>query len=275
MASKRRVSGKTVRTVAKQRKIQSEVEATEKKKSSAKKEKKPVQTGARKYPGVPLPAQHQAKPGIEADIEPRPMFNNPEYRGSGKLEDMVALITGADSGIGRSVAVLFAREGADVAIVYLAADEDAEETRRIIEEEENGRCILIKGDVTDARFCQDAVDRTVEEFGQLDILINNAAFQEHTESLEDLTDEHLDLTFRTNVYGSFYMTRAALPHLRTGSSIINTTSETGIFGEPSLLDYSATKGALNAFTKALATNLAEAERGSDGAHPSFLYGEKA
>jgi len=257
MASKRRVSGKTVRTVAKQRKIQSEVEATEKKKSSAKKEKKPVQTGARKYPGVPLPAQHQAKPGIEADIEPRPMFNNPEYRGSGKLEDMVALITGADSGIGRSVAVLFAREGADVAIVYLAADEDAEETRRIIEEEENGRCILIKGDVTDARFCQDAVDRTVEEFGQLDILINNAAFQEHTESLEDLTDEHLDLTFRTNVYGSFYMTRAALPHLRTGSSIINTTSETGIFGEPSLLDYSATKGALNAFTKALATNLAD------------------
>jgi NAD(P)-dependent dehydrogenase (short-subunit alcohol dehydrogenase family) len=257
MASKRQVSGKTVRTVEKQRKIQAEVDRADKKQSGGKKQKKPVQTGARKYPGVPMPAQHHAKPGMESRIEPRPMFNNPEYRGSGKLQDMVALITGADSGIGRSVAVLFAREGADVAINYLAADEDAEETRRIIEEEEGGRCILIKGDVSDASFCQQAVERTVDEFGQLDILVNNAAFQEHTEELEDLTEEHFDLTFKTNVYGAFHMTKAALPHLRTGSSIINTTSETGIFGEPSLLDYSATKGALNAFTKALATNLAD------------------
>ena len=252
-----RTSGKTVRAIDKQRKIQSAVDRKDARKSPHKKSKNGIQTGARTYPANPLPAQHQKKPGLESEIRPRPMFDNPLYRGSGKLEGMVALITGGDSGIGRSVAVLFARESADVAIVYLEADSDAEETRRIIEEEEKRRCILIRGDVGDAQFCRDAVEQTVAELGQLDILVNNAAFQEHTESLEDLTDEHFDLTFKTNVYGTFYMTRAALPHLRNGSSIINTTSETGIFGEPSLLDYSATKGALNAFTKALATNLAD------------------
>jgi len=170
---------------------------------------------------------------------------------------MVALITGGDSGIGRSVAVHFAREGADVAIVYLEADSDAEETRRIIEDEEGRRCILIRGDISDASFCEEAVERTVDELGKLDVLVNNAAFQEHTDDIAELTEEHFDLTFKTNVYGTFHMTKAALPHLGRGSSIINTTSETGIFGEPSLLDYSATKGALNAFTKALATNVAE------------------
>ena len=209
MASRRRVSGKTVRTVENQRKIQAEVDRDDKRQRGGKKQKKPVQTGARRYPGVPMPAQHHRKPGIESDIEPRPMFNNPEYRGSSKLEHIVALITGADSGIGRAVAVLLAREGADVAIVYLTADSDAEETKRVIEEEEGGRCILLRGDVTDPAFCRKAVDRTVDAFGQLDILVNNAAFQEHTESLEDLTDEHFDLTFRTNVYGTFFMTKAA------------------------------------------------------------------
>jgi NAD(P)-dependent dehydrogenase (short-subunit alcohol dehydrogenase family) len=256
MATKRQVSGRTV-GIARQRKVQSEVERAESKKGEEKKKKKPVQTGARRYPGNPLPEQHQAKPGIESEIEPRPMFRNPAYRGSGKLQEMVALITGGDSGIGRAVAVLFAREGAAVAINYLAADRDAEETRRVIEEEEGASCLLIKGDVSDSAFCKTAVERTVAKFGRLDILVNNAAFQEHTESLEELTDEHFDLTFKTNVYGAFYLAKAALPHLKEGSSIINTTSETGIFGEPSLLDYSSTKGALNAFTKALATNLAD------------------
>jgi NAD(P)-dependent dehydrogenase (short-subunit alcohol dehydrogenase family) len=258
---KRRVSGRIVTAsptaIGKQRKIQREVDRAEGKKAPQKKAKGGVQTGARTYPANPMPKQHQAKPGRESEIEPRPMFENPAYRGSGKLEEMAALITGGDSGIGRAVAVLFAREGADVAIVYLDSDTDALETQRFIQENEGRQCILIKGDVSDRTFCEAAVEKTVETFGRLDILVNNAAFQEHTESIDELTDEHFDLTFKTNVYGSFYMTRAALPHLREGCSIINTTSETGIFGEPSLLDYSATKGALNAFTKALATNLAE------------------
>lgn len=244
-------------TLDKQREIQAEVDRKEETQQGKSKEKKPVQTGTHDYPANPLPAQHLKKPGLESAVEPRPMFRNPDYRGSGKLQDKVALITGADSGIGRAVAVLFAREGADVAIVYLAADSDAEETKEIIEQEEKRRCLLIKGDVTSSAFCKSAVQQTVERFGKLDILVNNAAFQEHTESLEDLTEEHFDLTFKTNVYGAFHMTKAALPHLGKGSVILNTTSETGIFGEPSLLDYSSTKGALNAFTKALATNLIE------------------
>jgi NAD(P)-dependent dehydrogenase (short-subunit alcohol dehydrogenase family) len=257
MATKRRVSGRTVSAIDRQRKVQAEVDRREKPKKAKSRKKAPPQTGVRKYPTNPMPAQHHAKPGIESEVTPRPMFDNPAYRGSGKLEGMVALITGADSGIGRSVAVLFAREGADVAIVYLDADSDADETRRIIEDEEGRRCIVIKGDVADSSFCSEAVEETVSQLGGLHVLVNNAAFQEHSDSIEDLTEEHFDLTFKTNVYGTFYMTKAALPHLRPGCSIINTTSETGIFGEPSLLDYSSTKGALNAFTKALATNLAD------------------
>ncbi|MBV8520285.1 MAG: SDR family oxidoreductase [Acidobacteria bacterium] len=250
---------KTAATVARQRKVQREVDAAEKKKSSSKKKKseKPVQAGSRKHHENPLPKQHQVKPGIEAELDPAPQFRNPDYRGSGKLEDKVALITGGDSGIGRAVAVLFAREGADVAIVYLDVEQrDADETRRVIEEDEGRRCLLIPGDVKDAEFCREAVARTVDELGGLDILVNNAAFQEHSESLEDITEEHFDLTFRTNIYGYFHMVKAALPHLGEGSAIINTGSETGIFGQPILLDYSATKGAIHAFTKSLATNLA-------------------
>jgi NAD(P)-dependent dehydrogenase (short-subunit alcohol dehydrogenase family) len=246
----------TTKTVAKARRIQRRIDASEKGKSK-KKSDKAVQVGARKHHENPLPKQHQAKPGIEAKLTPRPQFRNPDYRGSGKLEGKVALITGGDSGIGRAVAVHFAREGADVAIVYLDVEQvDAEETRRVIENEEKRRCLLIPGDVKDAAFCEKAVEQTVEEFGGLDILVNNAAFQEHAESIEDITDEHLDLTFKTNIYGYFHMARAALPHLGEGSAIINTGSETGIFGQPILLDYSSTKGAIHAFTKSLATNLA-------------------
>jgi NAD(P)-dependent dehydrogenase (short-subunit alcohol dehydrogenase family) len=247
---------KTTALVAKQRKVQREIDA-KKPASKKKKSDKAVHAGSRRHHENPFPKQHQAKPGIEAELRPRPQFRNPDYRGSGKLEGKVALITGGDSGIGRAVAVLFAREGADVAIVYLDVEQrDADETRRVVESEEGRRCLLIPGDVKDARFCRAAVERAVRELGGLDVLVNNAAFQEHAESLEDITEEHLDLTFRTNIYGYFHMAKAALPHLGEGSAIINCGSETGIFGQPILLDYSSTKGAIHAFTKALATNLA-------------------
>ena len=238
------------------RKLQREAEDKRPRPESAESKKQPVQAGARRQPEPPLPKQHLAKPGTEAELEPRPRYQAPDYRGSGKLEGMVALITGGDSGIGRAVAVLYAREGADIAIVYLSEHGDAEETRRAVEDE-GRRAILIPGDVTDSGFCLDAVDRTVEEFGRLDVLVNNAAFQEHVPSLEDLTDEQLDRTFRTNIFGYFYMARAALPHLGEGGSIVNTGSVTGMQGSKELLDYSSTKGAIHAFTKSLAQNVLE------------------
>jgi NAD(P)-dependent dehydrogenase (short-subunit alcohol dehydrogenase family) len=244
-------------TAARQRKVQREIDAADRKKKSGGSEtkKSPVQAGSRKQPEK-LSRTHLTKPGLEVDLEPRPQYLAPQYQGSGKLQDMVAIITGGDSGIGRAVAVLYAREGADVAIVYLNEHVDAEETRQAVESE-GRRCLLIPGDVKDPQFCIDAVEQTVEELGKLDILVNNAAFQEHADSLEDLTEEHLDLTMRTNIYGYFHMIKAALPHLRNGSSIINMGSETGLFGQPVLLDYSATKGAIHALTKALATNLVD------------------
>lgn len=214
-----------------------------------------VQTGVQQ-PETPMPAQHLAKPGIEAQMELKPRFMAEQYKGSGKLEGMSAIVTGADSGIGRAVAVLFAREGADVAVLYLNEHDDAEETRRCIEAE-GRRCITISGDVKDAAFCNDAVSKVVAEFGKLDVLVNNAAFQEHADSLLDITDERLDETFRTNIYGYFHMARAALPHLKQGSSIINTGSVTGLKGSKKLLDYSSTKGAIHAFTMSLASNVIE------------------
>jgi NAD(P)-dependent dehydrogenase (short-subunit alcohol dehydrogenase family) len=195
-----------------------------------------------------------AKPGTEAELELKPKFMAPHYEGSNKLKGKTALITGADSGIGRAVAVLFAREGADVAIVYLESHEDARETKRCVEAE-GTRCLLIPGDVKDAAFCVSAVEKTVSEFAGLDVLVNNAAFQEHAESIEDLSDERLDETFRTNVFGYFHMAKAAVPHLKKGAAIINTGSVTGLEGSKQLLDYSATKGAIHAFTKSLAQNL--------------------
>jgi NAD(P)-dependent dehydrogenase (short-subunit alcohol dehydrogenase family) len=237
------------------RKLQAQAESRRKNKP-AKNRDGAVQAGARRYPDTPLPKQHLRKPGLESELEPRPMYRAPEYRGSGKLEDKVALITGADSGIGRAVAVLYAREGADVAIVYLSEEEDAEETRKAVEAE-GRRALLLPGDVTDASFCRRAVGATIREFGRLDILVNNAAFQEHVDSLEDLSEEQLDRTFKTNIYGYFYMAKAALPHLGEGSAIVNSGSVTGIEGSKNLLDYSATKGAIHAFTKSLAQNLLE------------------
>ncbi len=201
-----------------------------------------------------LPPQHLAKPGLESELDPRPQFIAPTYAGSGKLKGMTALITGGDSGIGRAVAVLFAREGADVAIVYLSEDSDAEETKDYVEAE-GRRCLLIRGDVTEPTFCREAVEQTVEQFGKLSVLVNNAAFQEHAASIEEISDDHFDLTLRTNLYGYFHMAKAASPHLGSGDSIINTGSETGLFGNDRLLDYSMTKGGIHAFTKALAANL--------------------
>jgi NAD(P)-dependent dehydrogenase (short-subunit alcohol dehydrogenase family) len=209
------------------------------------------------HPKPPFPRQHQPKPGIESKIRPRPEYKAPEYRGADKLKDCAALITGGDSGIGRAVAVLFAREGADVAIVYLPVEESDAQTTRTAVEAEGRRALLIPGDVQQSEFCAEAVERTVEAFGRLDIVVNNAAYQQHQESIEDITDEQLDRTFRTNIYGYFFMTRAALPHLKAGAAIINTGSITGLEGSKQLLDYSATKGAIHAFTKSLAQNLVE------------------
>jgi NAD(P)-dependent dehydrogenase (short-subunit alcohol dehydrogenase family) len=241
-------------TVARQRAIQRETDRRDASNPSSKPKKHAVQAGPRKEPENPLPAQHLVKPGREADLRPAPRFEAEDYRGSGKLEDCVALVTGGDSGIGRAVAVLFAREGADVAIVYLSEREDAEATAEHVRNE--GReCLLIEGDVKDAAFCRDAVAKTVRKLGKLDVLVNNAAFQEHADSIEELSDEQFDLTMRTNIYGYFNMAKAAVPHLPQGGSIINTGSETGIFGAQALLDYSATKGAIHAFTKSLASNL--------------------
>jgi NAD(P)-dependent dehydrogenase (short-subunit alcohol dehydrogenase family) len=190
-------------------------------------------------------------------MEPRPRYKAPLYKGSDKLLDKVALITGGDSGIGRSVAVLYAREGADVALVFLPEEkQDAEETAQAIEKE-GRRCILVPGDVSDPDFCREAVEQTVDELGKLDILVNNAAFQQHQESLEDLSEEQWEKTFRTNIFGYFYMAKAALPHLKEGSAIVNTGSITGLQGNQNLLDYASTKGAIHAFTKSLAQNLVE------------------
>ncbi|HZT72969.1 MAG TPA: SDR family oxidoreductase [Terriglobales bacterium] len=213
------------------------------------------QMGAR--PAPPFPEQQQEKPGLESRMRPRPQYLAPEYRAAGKLEGRTALITGGDSGIGRAVAVLFAREGADVAIVYTPPEQaDAEETERAVAAA-GRRALLLPGDVKDFEFCRRAVTRTVREFGRLDILVNNAAFQEHQPDLERLSEEQWDETFRTNIYGYFHMAKAALPHLPRGAAIINTGSITGLEGSARLLDYAATKGAIHAFTKSLAQNLVE------------------
>jgi NAD(P)-dependent dehydrogenase (short-subunit alcohol dehydrogenase family) len=212
-----------------------------------------VQAGAREQPSD-FPPQHLEKPGRESDLVPAPRFMAPDYLGSEKLKGRVALITGGDSGIGRAVAVLFAREGADVGLAYLDDHDDAAQTQRYVEAE-GRRCLLIPGDVKSLAHCRSAVERTVQAFGHLDILVNNAGFQEHAESLEELGEDALDETLRTNVYGYFHMSRAAVPHLGKGSAIINTGSVTGLEGSAKLLDYSATKGAVHAFTKALAANL--------------------
>jgi NAD(P)-dependent dehydrogenase (short-subunit alcohol dehydrogenase family) len=207
------------------------------------------------HPKPPFPPQHQRRPGIEAKMHPRPEYEGAEYLPAGKLKGKKALITGGDSGIGRAVAVLFAREGADVAIAHLESEEqDGRETEEAILAA--GRtCVRIVGDLRDSDFCTEAVERAAEQLGGLDILVNNAAYQRHQPSLTEITDGQLEHTFRTNIFAYFYMARAAVKHLKRGSSIINTGSITGLEGSEELLDYSATKGAIHAFTKSLAQNL--------------------
>ncbi|RWC30547.1 SDR family oxidoreductase [Mesorhizobium sp.] len=243
----------TSREAAKQRHIQRRVDAKDKSKGNDKAQHA-MQAGARNYPEPPFPEQHQPKPGHEWAIEPAPLYDAPYYLGSKKLEGKVALITGGDSGIGRSVAVLFAREGADVAIVYLAEDRDAAETKAAVEKERR-RCLLIKADVSEREDCRGAVETTVKRFGRIDVLVNNAAFQIHSNDFSDLTEEHFDTTLKTNLYGYFHMAQEAVPHMKPGSAIINTGSVTGIEGSKQLVDYSITKGGIHAFTRALSGNL--------------------
>jgi NAD(P)-dependent dehydrogenase (short-subunit alcohol dehydrogenase family) len=210
-----------------------------------------------KEPKPPMPPQTQPPPGLDSAMSPKPRYKAPLYKGSGKLQGKVALITGGDSGIGRAVAVLFAREGADIAFVYLPAEQsDAEETKKAVEEEGH-KALLVPGDVKDPRFCRDAVEKTVAQYGKLDLLVNNAAYQMEQKNFEDITDEQFDTTFRTNIYGYFRMAKAALPYLKRGSAIINTGSITGLEGNKNLVDYASTKGAIHAFTKSLAQNLVQ------------------
>lgn len=221
--------------------------------------------------GQRIPPQHQdQRPGIESQMRPRPDAEGARYRPAGKLENKVALITGGDSGIGRAVAVLYAKEGADVAICYLNEHGDAEETRRMVESE-GSKCLLIPGDAGDESYCREAVERTVRELGRLDILVNNAAEQHPQESIEDISAEQLERTFRTNIFSYFYMTKAAVPHLQEGSCIINTTSVTAYRGSAQLLDYSSTKGAIVAFTRSLSQNLAEKRIRVNGVAPGPIW----
>ena len=245
------------RTAEKQRDIQDEVaEADARDKAKKPSKPKAMQAGERMYPVPPFPRQHQPKPGAEYKLDPAPLYEAPYYKGSGKLEGKVALITGGDSGIGRAVAVLFAREGADVAILHLAEGKDADDTVKAIEAE-GRRAMTFPGDVKDRAFCQKAVAAVVEVFGKLDVLVNNAAFQVHSADVLDLTEEHFDETLKTNLYGYFFMAQAAVPHMKEGSAIVNTGSVTGIEGSKQLIDYSMTKGGIHAFTKALSGQLIE------------------
>jgi len=217
------------------------------------------------------PPQHQdRRPGLESEMTPRPESSDPEHRGSGKLRGKAALITGGDSGIGRAVAIAFAREGADVAVAYLNEHSDAEETKRLVEAE-GRRCILIPGDIGDEAVCQETVQQTVAAFGRLDVLVNNAAEQHPQKSITDISAEQLERTFRTNIFSFFYTVKAALPHLKVGSAIINTTSVTAYKGSPELLDYSSTKGAIVAFTRSLSQSLAEQGIRVNGVAPGPIW----
>ncbi len=217
-----------------------------------------------------LPPQEQPEPGKEGLMNPRPEYRGEDYKAAGKLEGKVAIITGGDSGIGRSVAVLYAREGADVAILYLDQHQDADETRTVVEQY-GRRCLTFAGDVADRGVCRKVIDETLAAFGKLDILVNNAAEQHPQEKLEDISEEQWEKTFRTNIFGMFQMTKAALPHLGKGASIINTTSVTAYKGSPQLLDYSATKGAITAFTRSLSMNLVERGIRVNGVAPGPIW----
>jgi NAD(P)-dependent dehydrogenase (short-subunit alcohol dehydrogenase family) len=218
-----------------------------------------------------FPPQHQDhQPGTVDEMNPQPIHTDQNYKGSGKLDGKVALITGGDSGIGRSVAWYYAREGAHVAISYLDEHEDANKTKELVEAE-GVRCILLSGDIGSSTFCKDIVNKTISEFGKLDILVNNAAEQHPQQGLTDISDEQLERTFKTNVFSMFYLTRAALPHLKKGASIINTASITAYKGNKDLIDYSSTKGAIVSFTRSLAENIASDGIRVNGVAPGPIW----
>lgn len=244
--------GQAEEAARKQRNIQQQIDESDENKGNGQ-EEQAMQAGMREYP-TSMPKQHLEKPGRQSELRLQPMYDAPGYKGSEKLKDKVALITGADSGIGRAVAVLYAREGADIAVVYLNEHDDAKETKKAVEKE-GRKCILIPGDVSDEQFCKQAVERTVKELGGLDVLVNNAAFQEHTTDFEDLTAENLDHTVRTNLYGYIFMAEAAVPHMKNGSAIVMTGSVTGLAGNKTLLAYSMTKGGIHSLARSLSNNL--------------------
>lgn len=216
------------------------------------------------------PKKQNKQPGIEAKMDPAPEYIKDSYKSSGKLDGKIALITGGDSGIGRAVSVHFAKEGADVAIVYLDEDVDAEETK--VQVEAAGRkCLLIKGDVKDAGFCKGAVEKTVKEYGKLNILVNNAGMQFPQKNVRDITEEQLEITFKTNIFAYFYFAEAAVKHMKKGDCIINTTSVTAYRSSPALIDYSSTKGAITTFTRSLATNLTEKGIRVNGVAPGPVW----
>ncbi len=225
---------------------------------------------ARQQKGGQPPQHQERRPGREGEMRPTPRAEDPGYRGSGKLDGKVALVTGGDSGIGRAVTIAFAREGADLSVVYLEEHEDAKETKRLVEAE-GRRCLLVAGDVGNEGFCRDAVERTVGELGRLDVLVNNAAEQHPQDSIEGVSEAQLVRTFRTNVFAMFFLTKAALRHLRPGSAIVNTTSVTAYKGNPTLLDYSSTKGAIVAFTRSLSQALAEKGIRVNGVAPGPIW----
>jgi NAD(P)-dependent dehydrogenase (short-subunit alcohol dehydrogenase family) len=220
-------------------------------------ERKSDQPQKNKEPRPPFPAAKQPSPGLESKLEPRPAYQASAYKAAGKLEGKKALITGGDSGIGRAVAVLYAREGADVAITFLPSERsDADETCKAVEACKR-KCVLIEGDLSNEAFCRNAVEQTVKALGGIDILVSNAAHQMRKENIEDITAEEWSRTFRTNIDAYFHLAKAAVPRMKPGSSIIASSSETALIGSPSLLDYSSTKGAINAFTRSLAQSLIE------------------
>jgi NAD(P)-dependent dehydrogenase (short-subunit alcohol dehydrogenase family) len=227
---------------------------------------------AKKKPSKPInpPEQQTRRPGLEADMKRRPKAEDPKHRGSGKLEGKVAIVTGGDSGIGRAVAIAFAKEGADVAIVYLNEHKDADETRKAVEKF-GQRCLPIAGDLGYESFCRQVVEQTVNELGRLDVLVNNAAEQHPQENIEDIDREQLERTFATNIFSMFFLTKAAMKHLKKGASIINTTSVTAYRGSAELLDYSSTKGAIVGFTRALALNLAKKGIRVNGVAPGPIW----
>ncbi len=217
------------------------------------------------------PPQHQSRPGSEKKMKPAPIFDYPDVPGSNKLVNRIALISGGDSGIGKAVAILFAKEGADVAIAYLSEIQDARDTQKIVQDTYGRKCLLIKGDLSKEKHCATTVKQVVREFGRIDILVNNAALHYENKTIETITSKELIKTFETNIFSFFYLTKAALPHMKKGSCIINTSSVTAYRGSPSLIDYAATKGAIVSFTRSLSSNLAKKGIRVNGVAPGPIW----